>query len=75
MLLSASCEVVFTSSKVANLFPFNVFFIVGNKKNLSEPFGTYYSYLRFPLSTPAFLGFKEPFSQDSLLRERNDSVK
>ena len=26
------CEAVFTSSMVANLFPFNVFFIVGNKK-------------------------------------------
>jgi len=32
MLLSASCEAVFSSSTVANLFPFNVFFIVGNKK-------------------------------------------
>jgi len=32
MLLSASCEAVFTSSTVANLYPFNVFFIVGNKK-------------------------------------------
>jgi len=41
----------------------------------NEPFGTYYSYLSFPSGTPAFLGFKEPFLQDSLLRERNDSVK
>jgi hypothetical protein len=32
MLLSASCEAVFTSSTVANLFHFNVFSIVGNKK-------------------------------------------
>ena len=33
MLLSASCDAVFTSSKVANLFPFNVFSLSGIKRN------------------------------------------
>jgi len=33
MLLSASCEAVVTSPKVANLFPFNVFSISGIKRN------------------------------------------
>ena len=32
LLLSASCEAVFTSSTVANLCPFNVFLTVRNKK-------------------------------------------
>jgi hypothetical protein len=40
-----------------------------------ESFGTFYSYLSFPLSTPAFLGFKEPFLIYSLLGEKDDSVK
>jgi len=41
----------------------------------SVPFGNFYSYLSFPLSTPAFLGLKESFSLYTLLGGKDDSVK
>ena len=34
-LLSASCEAVFTTSTVANLFPFNVFFHCREQKEIT----------------------------------------